>query len=55
MVARTRTQKGRKVAFNILPGADHFFEEHMEAFIQMSEGYLDERLAYHEPEGPYFE
>ncbi len=55
MVARTRTQKGRKVEFSILPGADHFFEQHMDEFIQMSEGYLDGRLAYHEPEGPYFE
>lgn len=53
MVERTRTQRGRKVEFQTLPGADHFFEEHMDPFIEMAEAYLDRRLAYHEPEGPY--
>ena len=55
MVERTRTQKGRKIEFNVLPGADHFFESHMEEFLAMAEGYLDRRLAYETPEGPYIE
>jgi len=55
MVERTRTQKGRKIEFSVLPGADHFFEEHMDEFLVMAEAYLDRRLAYHEPEGPYIE
>ncbi|MEM9171018.1 MAG: alpha/beta hydrolase [Pseudomonadota bacterium] len=55
MIDRTRTQKGRKIEFSILPGADHFFESEMEAFITMADAYLSERLAYHEPEGPYIE
>ena len=55
MVERTRTQRGRKVEFQTLAGADHFFEEHMDPFVEMAEAYLDRRLAYHEPEGPYIE
>lgn len=53
MVERTRTQKGRKVEFQIIPGADHFFETRMDEFIAAAEAYLDRRLAYAEPEGPY--
>ncbi len=55
MVERTRTQKGRRIEFSVLPGADHFFESQMDEFIAMAEAYLDERLAHDEPEGPYFE
>jgi len=55
MVERTRTQKGRKVEFRILPEADHFFESNTEEFLAMAENYLDERLAYETPEGPYHE
>ena len=53
MVERTRTQKGRKIEFQIIPGADHFFETHMDEMIAASEAYLDKRLAHPEPEGPY--
>lgn len=45
MVERTRTQKGRKVDFEVIPGADHFFETHVEQMIGSSERYLDTRLA----------
>jgi len=55
MVERTRTQKGRKVEFEIVPGADHFFEQHMDEMIAAAERYLDRRLAFTEPEGPYHE
>jgi hypothetical protein len=53
MVERTRTQKGRKIDFQVVPGADHFFESHIEAFIKTAETYLDDRLAHDTPEGEY--
>ncbi|MGE0410124.1 MAG: alpha/beta hydrolase [Amphiplicatus sp.] len=55
MVERTRTQKGRKIEFQVIEGADHFFESQIEALIEASETYLDKRLAFGEPEGPYHE
>ncbi|MCA8888437.1 MAG: alpha/beta hydrolase [Parvularculaceae bacterium] len=55
MVERTRTQKGRKIKFQIVPGADHFFEAHMDEMLGAAETYLDDRLAFPEPEGPYHE
>ncbi|MGF1544589.1 MAG: alpha/beta hydrolase [Parvularculaceae bacterium] len=55
MVERTRTQKGRRIDFKTLPGADHFMEAQVEAFLAIADGYLDERLAFPEPEGPYHE
>jgi len=53
MVERTRTQKGRKIDFKVVPGADHFFESHMDSFIATAEEYLDDRLAHDAPEGEY--
>ncbi|MEZ5922629.1 MAG: alpha/beta hydrolase [Parvularculaceae bacterium] len=53
MVERTRTQKGRKVEFQVVPGADHFFESHMDELLAAADGYLMKRLEYSEPEGPY--
>ncbi len=55
MVDRTRTQKGRKVEFTVVPGADHFFESHIEQLIATADGYLGKRLAFSEPEGPFHE
>jgi hypothetical protein len=53
MVERTRTQKGRKIDFAVVPGADHFFETQMDQMIATADGYLMKRLAYSEPEGPF--
>ena len=53
MVDRTRTQKGRKIEFEVIPGADHFFESHMDQLIASADAYLGKRLAFPEPEGPY--
>jgi len=53
MVDRTRTQKGRKIDFQVIPGADHFFETHMDEMIAASDAYLMSRLTFSEPEGPY--
>jgi hypothetical protein len=55
MVERTRTQKGRKIEFQIIEGADHFFETKVDELLAASETYLDRRLAHAEPEGPYLE
>ncbi|HOP18743.1 MAG TPA: alpha/beta hydrolase [Parvularculaceae bacterium] len=55
MVDRTRTQKGRKIEFQVIEGADHFFESKVDEMITASEAYLDRRLAHPEPEGPYHE
>jgi hypothetical protein len=55
MVERTRTQKGRKIEFQIIEGADHFFETKVDELLAASEAYLDRRLAHAEPEGPYLE
>lgn len=55
MVDRTRTQKGRKIEFTVVPGADHFFESHLEQLIANADGYLGKRLAFPEIEGPYHE
>jgi hypothetical protein len=53
MVERTRTQKGRKIEFTVIEGADHFFGAKIDEMIAASEAYLDARLAHAEPEGPY--
>ncbi|MFZ5617283.1 MAG: alpha/beta hydrolase [Pseudomonadota bacterium] len=53
MVDRTRTQKGRKIEFQVVPGADHFFESHMEPMVAAADAYLMKRLNYPEPEGPF--
>jgi hypothetical protein len=55
MIERTRTQKGRKIQFQVIPGADHFFESRLDEMSAAAEAYLDDRLAHPEPEGPYIE
>jgi alpha/beta superfamily hydrolase len=55
MVERTRTQKGRRIEFSVLPEADHFMEDHIDAFIETASAYLDKRLADPNPDGPFFE
>ncbi|MCI5047997.1 MAG: alpha/beta hydrolase [Aquisalinus sp.] len=52
MVEKTRTQKGRKVDFAMVPGADHFFESHVDEYMKTAENYLDMRLAL-PPEGEF--
>ncbi|NNU17674.1 alpha/beta hydrolase [Parvularcula sp. ZS-1/3] len=51
---KTRTQKGRKIEFEVIPGADHFFSQHQEALMEASAAYLDRRLE-EPPEGRLFE
>lgn len=53
MAEKTRTQKGRKVSFTAIEGADHFFEGHLGQFMEVAENYLDMRLAQEDPVGEY--
>ncbi|MEM1379487.1 MAG: alpha/beta hydrolase [Pseudomonadota bacterium] len=54
VMAKTRTQKGRRIEFATIPGADHFFSQHQDALMEMSAAYLDRRLE-EPPEGILFE
>ena len=54
VMAKTRTQKGRRIHFETIDGADHFFSQHEEALMTMASGYLDKRLG-EPPEGILFE
>mgnify|MGYP006267680345 CR=1 FL=1 len=54
VMAKTRTQKGRRIEFQVIPGADHFFSQHQEALMEAAEAYLDRRLE-EPPEGLLFE
>jgi alpha/beta superfamily hydrolase len=54
VMAKTRTQKGRRIEFDVVPGADHFFSQHQEALMESAAAYLDRRLEQ-APEGDLFE
>jgi len=45
LVERLKTQKGIVIQHQSVPGANHFFENHLEAMKDASGGYLDKRLA----------
>ena len=44
VMAKTRTQKGRRIEFETVEGADHFFSNHQDELMAKAEGYLDRRL-----------
>lgn len=54
VMAKTRTQKGRRIHFSTIEGADHFFSQHEEELMKMASGYLDDRLQQ-PPEGDLFD
>lgn len=54
VMAKTRTQKGRRIHFETIDGADHFFSQHEEPLMTMASEYLDKRLG-EPPEGILFE
>ena len=37
-------QRGIKINFSVIPGADHFFSEHLAEMIGTVESYVDQRL-----------
>ena len=53
VMAKTRTQKGRKIEFQTIEGADHFFSQHETELMDAAAAYLDRRLG-EPPEGHLF-
>ncbi|MEM6650364.1 MAG: alpha/beta hydrolase [Pseudomonadota bacterium] len=53
VMSKTRTQKGRRIGFETIEGADHFFSNHEKELMTMASGYLDQRLQ-EPPEGILF-
>jgi alpha/beta superfamily hydrolase len=45
LAAKLRTQKGITVTHVTIPGANHFFDEGMDAMVSTVEGYMRGRLA----------
>jgi alpha/beta superfamily hydrolase len=45
LVDKLKTQKGIKIDQQIIPGANHFFENDVERLINVCGDYLDKRLA----------
>ena len=54
VMAKTRTQKGRRIEFEVIEGADHFFSKHEEQLMGACATYLDRRLE-EPPEGHLFD
>ena len=54
VMAKTRTQKGRRIEFQTIEGADHFFVDHEQELMDAASAYLDRRLG-EPPEGLLFE
>ena len=44
LAEKLQAQKGIKVDYTTIPGASHFYENHMEQLIGSVDGYLDKRL-----------
>ncbi len=44
LVEKLKTQKGIEITHDILPGASHFFDNHMDPLIQNVEGYVEQRV-----------
>ena len=54
LVERLSIQKGVSVDVEIVPGANHFFTDHLDQMIEQVSGYLDNSLS-EEPHEPLFE
>ncbi|NND50354.1 MAG: alpha/beta hydrolase [Rhizobiales bacterium] len=44
LVERLKTQKGIVIDHEVIPGANHFFENHINELMQITDAYLDKRL-----------
>jgi len=44
LVERLKTQKGIVIDHQVVSGANHFFEDHLEELVTLIETYLDRRL-----------
>jgi len=49
LVDKLRTQKGIAIEHQIIPNANHFFENHIEDLMAVVDGYLNHRLEIGEP------
>ena len=54
VMAKTRTQRGRRIEFDVIEGADHFFSNHEQDLLDRAARYLDRRLE-EPPEGHLFD
>ncbi len=50
LVERLKTQKGIDIDHEVIPGANHFFENHINELMQITDAYLDKRLGSVEKE-----
>ena len=44
LVDKLKTQKGIVIDHKVVPGANHFFENHMDELLEECGAYLDKRL-----------
>jgi alpha/beta superfamily hydrolase len=44
LVDKLKTQKGIVISHEVIPGANHFFEDRMDELLGAVNGYLDRRL-----------
>lgn len=44
LVEKLKTQKGIEITHDILPGASHFFDNHIDQLIENVEGYVEQRV-----------
>ena len=44
LVERLSIQKGVEIKVDVVPGANHFFTDHLDQLIERVSGYLDESL-----------
>ncbi|MEM6903283.1 MAG: prolyl oligopeptidase family serine peptidase, partial [Pseudomonadota bacterium] len=44
LVAKLRSQKGITIDYEVVPGADHFFSQHVEHLVALSSLYLDANM-----------
>jgi alpha/beta superfamily hydrolase len=45
LVDRLNNQRGIKIEYRVVPGANHFFQDHLDDVVAQMGGYLDTRLA----------
>jgi hypothetical protein len=44
LVERLKTQRGITIDHEVIAGANHFFEEHVDDLLEVTNAYLDKRL-----------
>ncbi len=44
LVEKLKTQKGIEITHDIMPGASHFFDKHIDQLVERVEGYVEQRV-----------